>query len=361
MANAIEKVHAAGQSTWLDYISRSLIASGRLARMVEDGWITGVTSNPTIFHRTITDSADYQDSLRRLSSQTSPYEAYLAIAGEDIRAAADVLRPVYDHTKGEDGFVSFEAQAGTTAEMISEAKRMFAFVDRPNVMIKIPGVPDGIEAASTIIEEGINVNITLLFDVEVYERFAEAYLSGLERRLAARRPLDRVASVASFFVSRVDTKVDRLLPEWSPLRGKVGIANSQRAYGHFLRTFSGPRWEGLSANGARLQRPLWGSTSTKNHAYRDVMYVEGLVAPHTVNTMPEETLLAFLDHGDIPALITDSLDEAEQVLQDAAGAGIDLHAVGRQLTDEGVAAFDDDFQKLLEAMRVGLATFASVG
>ncbi|MEX1252828.1 MAG: transaldolase [Dehalococcoidia bacterium] len=359
MASAIEKVHVAGQSTWLDYISRSLIASGRLARMVEDGWITGLTSNPTIFHRAIADSADYQDSLRRLSSQTSLYEAYLAIAGEDIRAAADVLRPVYDRTQGEDGYVSFEAQAGITDEMISEARRMFRSVDRPNVMIKIPGVPDGIEAVSTLIEEGISVNITLLFDVEVYERFVEAYLSGLERRFASHQPLDRVASVASFFVSRVDTKIDSRLPEDSTLRGKVGIANSRRAYEQFLRVFSGPRWERLSASGARLQRPLWGSTSTKNPVYRDVMYVEELVAPHTVNTMPEETLLAFLDHGEFGSTIPERFDEANRVLQAAAAAGIDLHAVGRELTEEGVAAFDGDFQKLLEALGAALETLAS--
>lgn len=359
MASAIDALHAAGQSTWLDYISRALIASGRLARMVKDGWITGLTSNPTIFHRAMTDSADYQDSLRRLSSQTSPYEAYLAIAGEDIRAAADVLRPVYDRTLGEDGFVSFEAQAGTTDEMIAEARRMFRFVDRPNVMIKIPGVPDGIEAVSTLIEEGINVNITLLFDVDVYAQFADAYLRGLERRLASREPLDSVGSVASFFVSRVDTKVDRLLPERSPLKGQVGIANSRQAYGQFLRIFSGTRWERLSANSARLQRPLWGSTSTKNPAYRDVMYLEELVAPNTVNTMPEEALLAFLDHGEVRSTIPERLDEADRVLQAAAAAGISLHTVGRELTEEGVAAFDDDFQKLLEALGAALETFAS--
>jgi transaldolase len=283
---------------------------------VKQRLLTGVTSNPTIFRDAITGSSDYATSLRALARRSlTPYEAYLEIAGEDIRNTADILRGVYDATGGRDGFVSFEAQAGTTASMVSEARKMFALVGRPNVMIKIPGTPAGVDAVAELISEGINTNITLLFDVHVYERFADAYLRGLESRHANGRRLGTVASVASFFVSRVDTKVDQRLPEDSRLRGRVAIANACLAYERFREIFSGPRWENLAAAGARLQRPLWASTGTKNPAYSDVVYVEGLVAPDTVNTMTQATLRAFLDHGRVRSTLLERLTDARTVTE----------------------------------------------
>jgi len=364
MANSIEQLGEYGQSVWLDYIRRGLIISGELARMVSRGWIRGVTSNPTIFQKAIAGSHDYDDALTALAGRRglSRYEAYLEIAGEDIRLAADALRPVYDSTNGRDGFVSFEAQAGGTEEMFVEAKRMFALVGRPNVMIKIPGVGEGVEAARRLIADGLNVNVTLLFDVDVYSRFAEAYISGLEERLADGRPIDRIGSVASFFVSRVDTKVDEMLPDGSPLRGMVAIANARSAYALFRQIFSGPRWEGLAAAGASVQRPLWASTGTKNPAYSDVLYVEQLVAPDTVNTMPEVTLNAFLDHGRARPAVEEKLAEAARVIEQAAEAGIDMKAATAELLDEGLASFQRDFDKLLEVIgeRIGTPAVAAL-
>jgi transaldolase/glucose-6-phosphate isomerase len=355
VANPIEELRAAGQSVWLDFIRRGLIRSGELQRMVRAGWVQGVTSNPTIFQKAIAGSTDYDAAFKRLAEdKLSPYEAFLEIGGEDIRMAADVLRPVYDETGGGDGFVSFEAQAGTTEDMLAEARRMWQVVGRPNVMIKIPGVPEGVAAVEELVFEGINVNITLLFDVEVYERFAEAYIRGLERRLEAGRRPDTIASVASFFVSRVDAKVDKLLPEGSPLRGKVAIANARRAYRRFLDRFYGPRWERLAQTGALVQRPLWASTGTKNPEYSDVMYVEELVAPDTVNTMPEATLQAFLDHGKVRPAVLEGLDDAEEVLRQAEAAGIDLQKIGGELLEEGLASFKADFDKLLAEIEKAL-------
>jgi transaldolase len=336
-----------------------MITSGKLSRLVEGGLVTGITSNPTIFHKAITGSNDYLPALKAMRKRSpSPYEAFLEIASEDLRLAADILRDVYDSTDMRDGFVSFEAQAGSTESMLAEARRMFALVDRPNVMIKIPGTVEGVEAVAQLIAEGINVNITLLFDVDVYARFAEAYLRGLESLQATGRQLASVASVASFFVSRVDTKVDERLPEGSDLHGRVAVANARLAYELFQRMFSGPRWEALAAAGARVQRPLWASTGTKNPAYSDVLYVEELVAPDTVNTMPEATLEAFLDHGRVRPAIQEGLADARAVLDKARNEGIDLTAIGVELLDEGLAAFSKDFQRLLDAVaaELGLKT-----
>lgn len=349
MSDPIHQLFEAGQSVWLDYIRRGILKSGELKRMVEKGWIRGMTSNPTIFHKAITESDDYDDAFPNLAAgeRLSPYEAYLRIAGDDIRAAADILRPLFDSSGGADGFISFEAQAAGTEEMHDEARRMFALVDRPNVMIKIPGVPEGVATVERLITEGINVNITLLFNVAMYERFAESYLKGLETRLANGQPLAVVNSVASFFVSRIDTKVDALLPEGSALRGKIAIANARHGYRRFQNIFSGPRWERLAAAGARLQRPLWASTGTKNPAYSDVLYVDELVAPHTINTMPEATLNAFLDHGRVQPAIADGMADSEAHLKELAAAGIDLGKVTAELLDEGLAAFAKDFDRLL--------------
>ncbi len=356
MPNPIETLRDAGQSIWLDYIRRGLLTSGELERMVRNGWISGVTSNPTIFRKAISGSCDYEDDLRRLSVQggMEPYDAYVDLGGQDVRLAADALRPTFDATAGGDGFVSFEVRTGDTEEMVREARLLWAVVGRPNLMIKIPGVQAGVAAVETLIAEGVNINVTLLFDVDVYEQFALAYLAGLERRLAAGLPVDNVASVASFFVSRVDTKVDALLAKDSPLLGRVAVANGRAAYARFQRLFSGPRWEALSKAGARLQRPLWASTGTKNQAYSDVLYVEDLVGPHTVNTLPEATLLAFLDHGRVRPALLDGQEEAERVLGAAADAGIDLKQVASQLLEEGLAAFESDFEALLGELRSAL-------
>lgn len=357
MANAIELLRHQGQSVWLDYIRRGLITSGELERMVRNGWISGITSNPSIFRKAISGSSDYDEALRKLADRgaCSPYDAFLELGAEDVRLAADVLRPVYEETEGRDGYVSFEAQEGETSQIIAEVRRMFSLVGRPNVMIKVPGTPAGIQAVEPLIAQGININITLLFDVDVYEQVALAYIADLERRLAAGQPVNNLASVASFFVSRIDTKVDALLPEDSPLRGRVAVANARVAYRRFQQIFAGERWERLAAAGARLQRPLWASTGTKNPAYSDVLYVEELVARDTVNTMPEATLQAFLDHRRVHPMTDDDPAEAERVIEHAAQVGIDLKTVTTELLDEGLAAFAKDFEKLLEEIGKALA------
>jgi transaldolase/glucose-6-phosphate isomerase len=350
MTDAIARLHEQGQSVWLDYIRRGLITSGELERMVESGWIVGMTSNPTILLKAISGSPDYDESIARIAAtgETSAYDAFLDLGGEDVRLAADVLRPVYEATNGGDGYISFEAQAGEVGQMVAEARRMFEVVDRPNVMIKVPGTAEGIEAVEQLVGEGFNINITLLFDVDVYIRVAEAYIAGITSRVERGLPVDHIVSVASFFVSRVDTKVDAALPEDSPLRGKVAIANAHLAYKRFREIFSGPQWERLAAAGARLQRPLWASTGTKNPAYSDVLYVEELVARDTVNTMPEATMLAFLDHGHARPAIEEGLATTEQTLREAAAQGIDLKAICGQLLDEGLASFGKDLGRLLQ-------------
>ena len=352
MVSPIEQLRKEGQSVWLDYIRRDLITSGEMERMVRDGWITGMTSNPTIFQKAIAGSDVYDAALHQLarSGERNAYEAFLSLAGEDIRGAADVLRVVYDRTQGRDGYISLEAPPGIEHEAektVAEVRRLFALVDRPNVMIKVPGTQAGIQAVAPLIAGGININITLLFAAAVYEQVAAAYITGLERRLEAGQPVSDVASVASFFVSRVDTKVDAQLSDGSPLRGTVAVANARLAYKRFQEIFAGPRWEKLAEAGARVQRPLWGSTGTKNPDYSDVLYVDELIAPDTVNTMPEATLRAFIDHGQARPSILEGLAAAEETLRQAADAGIDLQTVTDQLLDEGLTSFADDFDRLL--------------
>ncbi len=358
MTHPIEQLREMGQSVWFDYIRRGMIISGDLQRMVQDRWIAGVTSNPTIFRKAITGSDDYREALKAIAGRgpCSPYEAFVEIGSEDIRQAADVLRPVYDRTDGADGFVSFEVQEGSGGQIVEEARRLFATVGRPNVMIKVPGTAEGVGSVEELIADGININITLLFDVAVYERVAEAYISGLERRLERDEPLDRVASVASFFVSRLDSKVDAQLEENSALRGRVAIANARIAYKRFAEIFAGVRWQRLADRGARAQRPLWASTGTKDPAYSDVLYVEELIAPHTVNTLPENTLRAFLDHGRVRPSIEEGMEEAERVLSEAEHAGIDLAKITAELLEEGLASFGKDFHDLLAEIGNALAT-----
>jgi transaldolase / glucose-6-phosphate isomerase len=343
----------AGVSVWLDQIRRTLVTGGELARMVAEESLRGMTSNPSIFEKAILGSTDYDEDLRELANeQLDARTIYDRLAVKDVQLAADVLLDVHREAGGRDGFVSLEVApdlAFDTERTIEGARTYWQALDRPNVMIKIPGTPAGVPAIEQAIYEGININVTLLFAVEAYERVAEAYLRGLERRHEEGLSLD-INSVASFFVSRVDTNVDRKLEELgrTELAGKAAIANARHAYRRFQEIFSGPRWEALSAAGAAVQRPLWASTSTKNPNYRDTMYVDGLVAPHTVNTMPLNTLLAFGDHGEVSG-VTAELDPSED-LKALADAGIDMDQVTDELLEDGVDQFKHALDRLLEGL-----------
>ncbi|MGQ0678405.1 MAG: bifunctional transaldolase/phosoglucose isomerase [Actinomycetota bacterium] len=350
--NPLHRLHDSGQGIWLDFLRRGLIQGGELARMIQERSLTGVTSNPSIFRKAIGGSSDYDEAIARVAQQKrDAREVFYELALEDIRGAADVLRPVYDATSGRDGFVSFELEAclaRDTSGSISKGKELFSLLDRPNVMIKVPGTEEGVEAVEELTAAGVNVNITLLFTVHSYERVAAAYIRGIRRRVDDGLPVDRIASVASFFVSRVDGAVDALLPPDSKFRGKAAVANAKIAYQRFLDIFSGPVWEKLAEAGARVQRPLWASTGTKDPAYSDVMYVEELVGADTVNTMPQQTMDAFLDHGKVrPNSVTDAIPDAILTLTTIADLGIDLIRIGRRLEQEGIDAFAKDFDGLL--------------
>jgi transaldolase len=352
--NRLAALQALGQSIWLDNISRGLLRTGELASLVEEG-VLGVTSNPTIFEKAIAGSADYDEQLAPLArAGRNPEEIFEALAIQDIQAAADVLRPVYDRLDGADGYVSLEVSprlAHDTAGTAAAAERLFAAVGRPNVMIKIPATVEGLPAIADTIGKGINVNVTLLFDVDRYEAVANAYIEGLERLAAAGKPLDRVASVASFFVSRVDTMVDAQLgEERANLRGKAAIANAKLAYERFERVFSGERFAALRARGARVQRVLWASTSTKNPAYPDTMYVDPLIGPDTVNTVPPQTLDAIRARATARVSIRDGLQEAHALMRSLAAAGIDVKAGAARLEQEGVASFAKSFDDLLASI-----------
>ena len=350
--NPLFQLRRFGQSPWLDYIRRGLIVSGGLKRFIDEYAVSGVTSNPTILNKAISGSTDYDEALRSLveSGERDAKAIFLRLAIEDIGMAADVLRPVYEEARGGDGFVSLEVSptlARDTARTIEEGLSLFGELARPNVMIKVPGTPEGLPAIEELTRQGVNVNVTLLFDVKAYEQAALAYLAGLERRLEDGQPIDNVSSVASFFVSRMDTAVDALLPEDSSLRGKVAIANAKIAYLLFKRLFSGPRWDRLAAAGGRVQRLLWASTGTKNPSYSDVLYVEELIGAPTVNTMPESSLYAFADHGRARPTLETEVEEAEMTVSMLSELGVDLDAVMAKLLADGLAAFQKDFEKLL--------------
>jgi transaldolase/glucose-6-phosphate isomerase len=358
--NPLHELSAAGQSPWLDFVRRTLITSGELQRLLDDG-ITGVTSNPSIFGKAIGGSTDYDEEVTRIASDGQdhdPLEVFEALAIVDIQMAADVLRPLYDASEGHDGFVSFEVEprlARDTAGTIEAARRLWALLDRPNVLIKIPGTPEGLPAIEQSIADGINVNVTLLFAVEAYAGVAAAYQRGIERRVEAGEPVDRIASVASFFVSRVDSAVDAKLPEASELRGTAAIANAKLAYERFRELFSGERWERLAAAGARVQRPLWASTSTKNPAYPDTLYPDALVGRDTVNTMPMNTVDAVRDHGSVrPNAIEEGLDDAKADLEALRSYEINLIDVTDTLLEEGIASFAKDFDALLQTIAAKL-------
>ena len=340
-----------GQSIWLDNISRGLLTSGGLQALVDDG-VLGVTSNPTIFEKAISGSADYDDQLAELSrAGAAPEDAFEALAIQDIRAAADVLRPTYDRLDGADGYVSLEVSprlARDTEGTAKAAERLWNAVDRPNLMIKIPATVEGLSAITAALAKGINVNVTLLFDVDRYESVAWAYVKGLEMLAGQGKPLDRIASVASFFVSRVDTAVDGQLDDaHAALKGQAAIANAKLAYERFESIFSSQRFAALRSTGARPQRVLWASTSTKNPAFKDTMYIDPLIGPDTVNTVPPATLDAIKDHAEARVSIRDGLDGAHAVMRSLREAGVDLKAVAERLEHEGVASFAKSFDDLL--------------
>ena len=358
MTTTLHRLQALGQSVWFDDISRGLIRSGGLQELIDLG-VTGLTSNPTIFEKAVSGGADYDDGLRDLAEQgLSAGEIYERLTIEDIQSAADLLRPVYDRTDGADGYASLEVNphlAHDTGTTTSEAGRLFAALDRPNVMIKVPGTPEGPPAIRSLIARGVNVNVTLLFSLEAYGRAREAYLSGLEDLAASGGDVRSVASVASFFVSRVDTAVDALIeerieaggPGLDTLLGQAAIANAKLAYLDFKETFGGERFARLEAKGARVQRTLWGSTSTKNPEYSDVKYVDGLIGADTVNTVPEPTLRAYLDHGAPSETLEHGLDEAAALPGRLDAAGISMDRVTAKLLADGVKVFADSFDGLL--------------
>lgn len=362
--NPLEQLLQCGQSIWLDSISRDLVNSGELQRLVTDDKLRGLTSNPTIFEQAMTRGHSYDDALRQLlraDNKQSDKALFEALAVEDIRMAADVLRPVYDEADGGDGYVSFEVSphlAHDTAGSIAEARRLWQAVQRPNLMIKIPATPEGIPAIEQLISDGVNVNVTLMFSLGHYEAVAHAYMAGLNRQSGSAPSGLNVwpVSVASFFVSRVDVLIDPLLekigtPEALALRGKIAIANAKLAYQRFREIFYGEPFAALRDKGARVQRPLWGSTGTKNPGYSDVLYVEELIGPDTVNTVPPKTLAAFRDHGRVRETLRENITQAKTDIAQLEALGIDLGALTEKLQNDGAAAFAASYDKLLAELK----------
>jgi transaldolase len=355
------KLHAlaeVGQSVWLDYIQRSLITSGGLQTYIDKG-LRGITSNPSLFEDAIADSHDYDEQIQKLATQEkSAQEIYEELTVEDARMAADILRPVFNETDGLDGFFSLEVNphlAHDRQGTIREAIRLFSRVDRPNVMIKVPATEEGVVAFQELIEEGLNINVTLMFSLAQYDAIAEAYIAAMEKRAENAYNLKQIASVASIFVSRMDTKVDKILdsfitPKAESLKGKIGIANAKIAYQHFKEYFQSERWRRLEEKGARVQRVLYGSTGTKNPDYSDVMYVENLIGANTVNTIPPKTLEAFVDHGSIALTLERGLDEAREQLNSLPELGINLDDITQELLDEGVENFIKPYDSLLKTL-----------
>src|SRR5580692_11806599 len=363
--NPLKALLGFGQSVWLDYIRRSLISTGELKRLIDEDGLRGVTSNPSIFEKAIAGSTDYTKALEELANRKDldAKGVFDILSVKDIQDATDTFKQVYEQTKRRDGYVSLEVSpylAHKTQETVDEARRLWKLVGRPNTMIKVPGTKEGIPAFQQLIGEGININVTLLFAQDVYERVAEAYIAGLEEFAKKGGDLSRVASVASFFVSRIDTLIDSKIEDklkntsapqqqalLKSLLGKVAIANGKLTYASYQKIFSGPRWDALAAKGAQTQRVLWASTSTKNPAYRDVLYVEELIGPDTVNTMPPATIDAFRDHGKLRQSLTDDVAGAKKSMDDLQAAGISMKEVTDKLTDDGVKLFADAFDKLL--------------
>jgi transaldolase len=352
----LHQLSALGQSVWIDYLSRDLLRTGKLERMLEEDAVVGITSNPTIFQKAISNGDAYDEQLRScLDELDDPKEIFWQLAEKDVSDACDLLRRVWDAGKGQDGYVSIEVDpnlAGDTAATIAEAQRLHEQIDKPNLHVKIPATKEGLPAIEEMIARGRNINVTLIFSLQRYEEVAEAYIRGLERLVESGGDPSRVASVASFFVSRVDTEADKRLDEAGApaLKGKLAIANAKLAYERYKELFSGERWQRLADAGATKQRCLWASTSTKNPDYRDVLYVEELIGAQTVNTMPEETIEAFQDHGEVAATLEQGIDEAKRLFADLASAGVDYDDVVRVLEEEGVQKFADSFSELLDGI-----------
>jgi transaldolase len=363
--NPLKELGTLGQSLWLDYIRRDLIASGELRRLIEEDGLRGMTSNPSIFEKAIADSHDYDDDIRSIAFSGKGAETiYETLSQRDVRSAADEFRPLYDRTDGKDGYVSLEVNphlAHDTKGTIEEARRLWAALDRPNVLIKVPATANGLPAIQQLISEGINVNVTLLFGLPRHRQVADAYIAGLEARAAQGQPLKHLASVASFFVSRIDALVDPLLERLvaqgckesdlaRKAHGQIAIASARMAYQNYKEIFAGDRFRKLATKGARVQRLLWASTGAKNPDYSDVKYVEALIGPDTVNTVPLETLNAYRDHGEPKSRLEHDVKEAHWLLQQLPELGIDIDNVTRQLEDEGVEKFIKPFDKLMETV-----------
>ncbi|MDQ2767779.1 MAG: transaldolase [Gemmatimonadota bacterium] len=372
----LRQLHDAGQAIWLDFIDRSLLRGGELARRIERDSLTGMTSNPTIFEKALAEGHAYDSQLAGASPDLSARELFELVETDDVRAACDIFRAVHEKSKGIDGYVSIEVSPGaahSVDDTIAEARRLWAVVDRPNVMIKVPGTTEGAAAARRLLADGINVNITLLFSVDAYAAIIESYLSALEERAKRGLPLSAIASVASFFVSRVDTEAEKRLDaivaaaparanEANAFRGRVAVANAKLAYALFREQFSGARWDALASLGARVQRPLWASTSAKNPAYRDVLYVEDLIGPATVNTMPPATITAFADHGITKRTVDTNIDAERALVARLEQLGVPLKEITDTLLREGLASFKKSFETLIAGLEAKRRTLgATVG
>jgi len=375
--NKLQELHDVGQSIWLDSIDRRMLHDGELDRRISDDALTGMTSNPTIFQKALASSNAYDEQIAESEEKDlSTWELFELLETTDVRDACDHFAAVYSSTRGADGYVSIEVSPGVSGSAdatVEEARRLWKTVDRPNVMVKVPGTPEGAIAVRRLIAEGINVNITLLFAIEAHERVIEAYLAGLEDRVKAGKPIDGLASVASFFVSRVDTEIDKRLDgviakadaaekeRLKMLKGRAAIANAKLAYRLFRQKFTGPRWEALAKQGARLQRPLWASTSTKNPEYRDVMYVEELIGPDTVDTMPPATIEAFREHGVVDRTVDRKVSASEGLLKEIESAGISVKEVTEKLLVDGIASFQKSFDELIAGLESKVGSLAPGG
>ena len=362
--NPLQRLNAAGQSIWLDFIDRTILRNGDLQRRIREDALTGMTSNPSIFEKALAEGTTYDDQIQAAESDLTAMELFELIATTDVRSACDAFAGVHEQTHGADGFVSIEVSPGAANDAlatISEAARLWATVDRRNVMVKVPGTAEGAKAVRRLTADGINVNITLLFSIDAYKSVIDAYMAGLEDRIAAGKQIDTIHSVASFFVSRVDSEVDKRLEaaaKTSPdsavlkaLQGKAAIANAKLAYRLFQSEIASPRWKALASQGATVQRPLWASTSTKNPAYRDVMYVEELIGPDTVNTMPPQTIEAFRDHGIVKRTVDAAVDESERDIQALESNGISMRSVTDKLLVDGLASFQKSFDTLVAGLQ----------
>jgi transaldolase len=374
--NRLEQLHDVGQSIWLDSIDRRMLHDGELERRIREDALTGMTSNPTIFQKALSSGDSYDEQLLAAEQGLSPMQLFELVETTDVRDACDLFAGVFSSTRGADGYVSIEVSPGVSHSAdatYEEARRLWKTVDRPNVMVKVPGTAEGAVAVRRLTASGVNVNITLLFAIQTHARVIEAYLAGLEDRLKAKQPIDGIASVASFFVSRVDTEIDKRLDaliakasaaereRLQMLKGRAAIANAKLAYKLFKEKFSGPRWEALARHGARVQRPLWASTSTKNPAYRDVMYIEELIGPDTVNTMPPATIEAFRDHGVVDRTVDKKVSAAQGLLKEIEAAGISLDDVTAKLLKDGIESFQKSFDDLLGGIEAKVGSLAPGG